>query len=214
MSAHTEEPPAFDGDPDWRVVRHLRDGRSVTIRPVTPADRDALRQAFLALSPESRYLRFLNAYPVPSDELFTYLTDVDQQNHVALCATIEAPDLKSERGIGIARFIRLAGSPDTAEAAVTVVDDMVRVGVATALLRELLRAAEVRGVRTLRGEVLAENTTMRGILERAGATPVAQECGAGTMAYDLALPPHDAGKPGVFDVLRGAAETMALRFFR
>ena len=115
------------------------------------------------------------------------LTDVDQEDHVALCASVESPDLKTERGVGIARFIRVAGAPATAEAAITVVDDMHRKGVGTALLHELVRAARLRGVVRFRAEVLEENATMRTILERAGARPAKGDSGGGTIAYDLSL---------------------------
>jgi RimJ/RimL family protein N-acetyltransferase len=212
-AAPTPIDPAFDGDPAWRVTRSLKDGTPVVVRPLGPDDREGLRQALLALSPETRYLRFLDANRQPTEELLTYLTGVDQKDHVALCATIESPDLKSERGIGVARFIRLDDPPDTAEGAIVVVDDMHHRGVARVLLGELVRAAEVRAIRAVRAEVLAENEPMRRILERAGATRVEQDCGAGIVAYDLVLhapPKHHS----LFEVLRGAAETMALRFTR
>ncbi|MBX3213810.1 MAG: GNAT family N-acetyltransferase [Labilithrix sp.] len=218
MSAAPPSPPpaqpAFAGDPAWRVTRELRDGTRVVVRPVTPDDREELRRGFLALSPESRYFRFLGVAAIPSDELLSYLTSVDQRDHVAIGATLESPDLKSERGVGVARFVRLEGSAHTAEAAITVADDMHRRGVATVLLRELLRAAKVRGIRALRAEVLADNDTMRAILERAGAVKVLAECGEGTIAYDLAIGDDREKEPSLFDVLRGAAETMALRFRR
>lgn len=214
-SSGSSPDPAFDGAPGWRVTRSLRDGTIVTVRPVTPEDREELRSAFRELSPESRYFRFLNIGPEPTDDLLTYLTSVDQKDHVAIGASMESPDLKTERGIGIARFVRLEGSPDTAEAAITVVDDMHRRGVATVLLHELLRAARLRGIHTLRADVLADNDTMRAILERSGARKVLAESGEGTLAYDLAIGGERA-KEGLslFDVLRGAAETMALRFRR
>jgi RimJ/RimL family protein N-acetyltransferase len=216
LSASSGSEPAFDGDPSWRAIRTLRDGTPITVRPVTPDDREELRRGFLELSPESRYFRFLNSGTVASEEMLTYLTSVDQRDHVAIGATMESPDLKTERGIGIARFVRLEGAPETAEAAITVVDDMHRRGVGTVLLRELVRAAEVHGIRTVRAEVLADNDTMRNILERAGAKKVLAECGVGTIAYDVAIhePSEGAREQSIFDVLRGAAETMALRFRR
>jgi RimJ/RimL family protein N-acetyltransferase len=211
----------FAGDPTWCVSRTLRDGTSITIRPVVESDREELHRAFVALSPESRYLRFLHGGVEPTEEMLTYLTNVDQQDHVALAATMTSSDLKSERGIGIARFIRLEDAPDTAEAAVTVVDDMHRRGVGTALLRELLRAAHARGIRSIRANVLADNTTIRSILDRARASVVPNsECGDGTLSYDLPIPETDAtsrnepSSPTFFDVLRSAAETMAVRFRR
>lgn len=207
----------FDGDPAWSVTRFLRDGTRVTIRPVTPEDREELRRGLVELSPQSRYLRFMHVATAPTDELLTYLTSVDQKDHVALGASIESPDLKTERGVGVARFVRLDGSTEIAEAAITVVDDMQRKGVGTVLLVELLRAAKARGVRTIRAEVLADNDAMRTILERAGARKVLADSGEGTIAYDLSI---DDGRetekpaPSLFEVLRGAAETMALRFRR
>ncbi len=146
----------FDGSPGWKVRRVLPDGTVVWLRPVGPDDKEELRREFLALSEQSRYYRFLQFGTEPTEDLLTYLTTVDQKDHVAIGATIESPDLKTERGIGIARFVRLQDAPDTAEAAVTVVDDMHRRGVGGVLLRELLEAARARGIRTLRGEVAAE----------------------------------------------------------
>lgn len=211
----TDEDPAFDGDPSWRVTRQLRDGSTVTIRPVVPEDREALRRGLMELSPESRYRRFLHGGAVPTEALLDYLTNVDQRDHVAIGATITSPDLKTERGVGIARFIRLDSRPDVAEAAVTVVDDMHHRGLGTVLLRELFRAARCRGIKRIRAEVLADNEPMRAILERAGAEKVMEDSGAGTIAWELEIDEHrPVTSPSFFDVLRVAAETMAMRLRR
>ena len=56
---------------------------------------------------------------------------------------------------------------------------------------------------------------MRTILERSGATKVLAECGEGTLAYNLAISgEHERDGLSIVAVLRGAAETMALRFRR
>ena len=112
----------FDGDPGWRVTRALTDGSVVTIRPIAEDDKEGLRAALRETSPQTRYLRFFGLIGEPSEETLTYLTRVDQKNHVALVATMVTPDLKVERGIGVARYIRLEAEPETAEAAVTVID--------------------------------------------------------------------------------------------
>ena len=205
-----EAPGAFDGSPTWRVVRHLRDGTPITVRPISPDDREELRKAFLETSPTTRYLRFLGVVSELTDHTLTYLTEVDQKNHIALVATIVSPDLKTERGVGIARLIRLGDDPHVAEAAITVTDAMQCRGVGSALALELERAARGVGITTIRAEVLEGNEPMRTILEGAGAKRVESRTGSGTISYDIAIEPAHVGSTRIIDVLRGAATTMAM----
>jgi RimJ/RimL family protein N-acetyltransferase len=198
----------FDGDPSWRASRVLSDGTKVTLRPVAPEDREELRRAYRETSLETRYLRFLGFMGELSDDALTYLTDVDQKQHVAIAAFVASPDLKGERGVGVARFIRAAPHARSAEAAITVVDAYQRRGLGTMLAVELARAARARGLHALRAEVLTGNRTMRGILDAAGATPLSPEedsaAGAGTIGYDVSLDPPGLAERLVH-VLRGAA---------
>ncbi len=209
MPPHPETDDAFDGDPNWKVTRTLRDGTEIVIRPIQPEDRDELRREFERTSSETRYLRFLGIVGELSEETLTYLTCVDQHDHIALVATMISPDLKSERGVAVGRVIRLKGEPHVAEAAITVADDMQKIGIGSALAVELGRAAQASGIRVIRAEVLESNAAMRGILEQVGAQRV--DCGeqSGTICYDIALdPPAHASR--VLEVLRGAAQTMAV----
>lgn len=206
-----EDTRAFDGDPSWRAIHHLRDGSVLTIRAIRPEDRDELRRGYHQASPRTRYMRFLGLVGELTEPMLTYLTCVDQTNHVALVATIDSPDLKTERGVGVARFIRIPSQPDVAEGAITVIDDMQQKGVGTALAEELGRAAVARGVHTMRAEVLEGNAAMRGILEALGATRAPAE--GGTIAYDISLDPLPPMQRLV-GLLRGAAETMAMSIRR
>lgn len=88
----------------------LRDGSAVQIRPIEPDDIDALLRGFQALSPESRYRRFLAPLNRLSDEQLRYLTVVDHHDHEALVA-VSDPD---EEPVGAARFIRAEDRPSTA----------------------------------------------------------------------------------------------------
>ncbi len=205
---------AFDGSPTWKVVRTLRDGMEITIRPISPDDREALRTAFQQTSPSTRYLRFLGVVGELSEQHLTYLTNVDQKDHIALVATMTSPDLKTERGVGVARLIRMADEPEVAEAAITVADDMQKRGVGSALAFELSRAARAAGIRIIRAEVLEGNSAMRAILEAAGAQAVPSRAGSGTLSYDIAIEPIHATPSRIVDVLRGAAQTMAMSFRR
>jgi RimJ/RimL family protein N-acetyltransferase len=175
----------------------LPDGCPYIIRPITPEDRDELQRAFHDASAQTRYLRFGVASSTLTEAALSYLTNVDQEDHVALVATIISPDLKSERGIGVARFVRSKEHPETAEAAVAVTDDMQRKGVGRMLTYELGRAALARGITRLHADVLHANTTMRAILERLGATPVVSETTDGLVVYELDL--ATAAKSGRYE---------------
>jgi acetyltransferase len=187
----------------------MSDGVEVTIRPIAPEDRDELKRGFAALTPRSRYLRFLGVSTELSERTLDYLTKVDQKAHIALVATVPTPDLKGERGVGVARFIRLTSDPTTAEAAITVIDEWQQRGVGSALAIELGRAARAMGVHTIRAEVLEDNATMIGILEAAGAKRVDHGEDGGTLSYDLAIAPEPF-EDRLKRVLRGAAETFGL----
>jgi RimJ/RimL family protein N-acetyltransferase len=189
----------------------MTDGTPMMIRPIMPEDRDELRREFNRISPQTRYLRFLGVVGELSEDLLTYLTCVDQQKHVALVATMTSPDLKTERGIGVARLIRLKDNPEVAEAAITVVDELQQHGIGSALALELERAARVRGIRHIRADVLEGNAAMRGILESAGAQRVDAGESEGTISYDIAIDPVAPTAPSrLIDLLRGAAQTMAV----
>src|SRR5689334_1091439 len=121
------------------------------LRLIEPDDADELRRAFARLSPRSRYQRFLGGMPELTDPMVTYLTQVDGENHVAIVAGTDSHDLKTEVGLGVARFVRLADDPTVAEAAITVVDDVQGKGVGRLLLTALARIALAHGVRVFRG---------------------------------------------------------------
>ena len=119
------------------------------------------------MSSTTRYLRFFVSTREMTPEQARYFTEIDQVNHVAVCA-VEPTDAET-RGYGIARFLRDTAAPDVAEFAVAVIDPMQGRGLGTSLLAALHLLAHQRGIRELRGEVLAENPVMPEWLPRVGA---------------------------------------------
>jgi GNAT superfamily N-acetyltransferase len=193
----------------------LADGTVVLIRPIRPEDAALIREGFDRLSAESRYRRFFGAITHLTDEVLEYLTNVDGVTHVAFVATQVTLDLKTERGLGVARFVRLADDPEVAEAAVTVVDDMQRKGIGRILLSTLADAARDRGIKRFRGEVLATNAPMQQILAEVSAQVVRADGVTAEYDVELEVPPASGhGASALARLLREAAGSMAIRLRR
>ena len=142
----------------------LRDGSRVVVRPVRRDDWELLLAGFERLGPRSRYQRFLAPMAELTEDDVSYLTDVDHHDHEALAAI----DPVTGDGVGVARFIRCADRPDTAEAAVTVIDDWQGRGLGTALLDLLAERARAEGIVRFTALLLAENRDMLEVLEAIG----------------------------------------------
>jgi hypothetical protein len=65
-----------------------------------PADKELLRTGFERLSGQSRYARFFTPRTALSDDELRYLTEVDQEDHVAIGAASERDGEQS--GLGVA----------------------------------------------------------------------------------------------------------------
>jgi RimJ/RimL family protein N-acetyltransferase len=170
--------------PEFSEEHTLADGSRVRLRYIRPEDADELRRGFDRLSPASRYRRFLGGVGHLSDENIRYLTNVDGHDHVAIVAARLRPD-GTEEGLGVARFIRVAGEPKVAEAAITVVDDEQHKGIGLLLGLALAAAARDRGIDHFRGEVLGNNEAVQQLLREVGAVLRAAE--DDRIVFDLAL---------------------------
>lgn len=145
-------PPAVAQSPSVHVAR---DGEIFRIRPLLPCDRERLRDGFHRASRETLLHRFFRHRTRLTEAELTYLTNVDQDRHVALCAG--RVDDRHATGAAVARFLRDDLHPERAEFAITVVDEFQECGLGTALFRRLAHEAHRRDVTQLWGHVLAEN---------------------------------------------------------
>jgi GNAT superfamily N-acetyltransferase len=189
----------------------LTDGTPIVLRHIRASDGDQLRDAFLQLSPESRYRRFFHSIGRLTDEMVRYLSDVDGVDHVAIVAGLVLPD-GHEQGMGVARFVRLKDEPTVAEMAVTVLDEHQGKGLGNLLLLAAARAAHERGIDHFRGEVLRENAPMRALLSTLDAKVIDDD--GDSIVFDIALEPllgPDRESSGAAHLLREAAAAV-LRF--
>jgi RimJ/RimL family protein N-acetyltransferase len=182
----------------------IRDGAQVDVRPIEPGDKDAMRDSFAKLSPQSRYERFLSPLDQLSNSMLRYFTEVDHHDHEALVAF----DPEDGRAIGVARYVR-EEDPEVAEAAIIVADDWHGRGLGTALLHELADRAREEGIRRFTAMVLARNEDMIDMLFRLGPAKVVDRSN-GTVQIEADLPPAGVGDH-LHALLKMAAE-MTKRF--
>ena len=169
----------------------LRDGSTVLIRPITPADTGLVADIFAGLSPESRRLRFLTAKEELRPAELRYLTDVDHYDHEA----ISALDAATGRSAGIARYIRDRSDPATAELAVAVVDGWQGHGLGTELVTQLAGRARQAGIGRFVALTAGTNVAMGLLLRRMGGTVISRAYG--TVEYELPLKPPADGAPAL-----------------
>lgn len=143
----------------------LPDGGVMRLRLVRAEDREGIVAAFQRLSMESRVQRWF--YPkmrLTEEELDALVSPADDL-HGAISAVELGPDGSEKSAIGMARFVRSKDHPDTAEIAITIVDDWQGLGIGRILLHRLLAMISERGIPFVDGRLQAENRAMRHLLE-------------------------------------------------
>jgi GNAT superfamily N-acetyltransferase len=168
----------------------MSDGQRIHLRPVRASDKQILLDGFERLSPDSRYARFMAPKSKLTDGELRYLTEVDGIDHFAIGA-IRRHLVSKPEGVGSARFVRLSDQPDTAEAAVTVLDDFQGKGLGSIMLQRLIEAAWERDVRWFRNELLAENTASRRMIESLSPEVTFRHSGDGAIVATLPVPEPD-----------------------
>ena len=138
-------------------TRHLIHGTMVTVRPMRSSDA-ALEADFVQhLSAQARYNRFMVTLRALPPAKLTYLTQVDQDRHVALVATVDRSG--TETLVGVARYVVDAAGTGC-EFAIAIDDAWQGCGLGGVLMHALMSVARSRGLATMDGLVLRANTAM------------------------------------------------------
>jgi acetyl coenzyme A synthetase (ADP forming)-like protein len=147
--------PHRDGD----VV--LRDGSTVRVRAMLPADDKALLGLFTSLSEESRWLRFFS--PTKGAALAAEAHRETNLDHTFGLLALSGPE---ERVVGHAFYAAL--DERTAEVAFTIADDFQGRGLGTILLGQLAEVAEANNIQMFEAEVVAANHAMLHVFRESG----------------------------------------------
>jgi acetyl coenzyme A synthetase (ADP forming)-like protein len=139
----------------------LRDGSTVTVRPVRADDESALAKFFMSLSLESRVLRFFAAVG-NADSLARSMVDVDYRRRYGIVA------LAGEDSQIVGHAMYVAEAPRKAELALAIADAYQGRGLGTILLGELAEAAAGAGIDVLEAIVKPENHRMLSMLRESG----------------------------------------------
>lgn len=180
--------------PDYREEVALPTGERLVLRPIRPDDKAKMQEGLARLSPKSRYLRFFTAKDHLSDAELRYLTEVDGHDHFAFALGMLDADDNEGDGVGTARFVRLDDHADVAEPAIAVIDPMQGRGLGRLLMLRLIAAAEERGIRQFRCELLSSNEAIRELL--ADVSPgVTFHTDGPVVVADMPLPHVEADHP-------------------
>ncbi|MGW6173344.1 bifunctional acetate--CoA ligase family protein/GNAT family N-acetyltransferase [Arthrobacter sp. NPDC055138] len=170
----------------WEADVVLRDGGTAHLRPIVPADAEALQAFHVGQSESSIYLRFFTFKAKLSARELARFTNVDYVNRVAFVITM------GDEIIGIGRYDRL-NDPAEAEVAFNISDAHQGRGLGSILLEHLAAAARENGISKFSAEVLPENRKMITVFNDAGYE-VRRHFDDGVVALEFDLDPTERSR--------------------
>ena len=173
----------------------LRSGAEATLRAIRPDDRDQLQAAFLALEPESVYLRYFSYKRSLTEADLDRLCNPDFESRVVLVVTLQQGGAKVIVGSG--GYVRKPPVDHVvaAEVAFAVEEDVQRQGIAGRLLAALIDIARAGGIARFDAEVLRRNAGMLRVFHESALpqTTASERDGIVKVQIDLQAP---AAPPG------------------
>lgn len=168
----------------YTVEEKLRDGGAVLIRAIRPDDKDRLLEHFRALSPDSRYFRFMGVRRELTAADLQHLTELDLKDSVGLVATLT--NNAGEHIIGVGRYIREGHNTNRAEVAFAILDEHHGRGIGTLLLDHLADIARANGIDTFEATVMGGNRKMLDVFANSGFE-VAEKSVDGTVDVSISI---------------------------
>ena len=172
------------------ATRHVfKDDLTVDFRAIKPSDVEDMRRLFYRFSDTSVYYRYFSPIKtMPHAKMQAYV-NVDYRQTMSIVGLVR--EMGEGSIIAEARFVRESEEP-VADVAFVVDEKYQGYGIATFMLKMLVRLAKERGLRGFKADVLASNKAMLKVFERSG---LAVEARVVEGVYELNLPFSEVG-PG------------------
>jgi acetyltransferase len=148
----------------------MKDGGSITIRPIRPEDEPAMVKFHETLSERSVYLRYfhlMNLEQRTQHERLTRICFIDYDREMALVAERRNPETGENEILGVGRMSKIHGTKE-GEVAVLISDKWHGRGLGKELLQRLLIVGANEGLTKLTADILPDNRDVMRICEKLG----------------------------------------------
>jgi acetyltransferase len=148
----------------------LKDGTSVTIRPIRPEDEPLMVQFHETLSEQSVYYRYFHLIKLQSrvaHERLTRICFIDYEREMALVADYQEPETGLHKILAVGRLSKIHGTNE-AEFAILVSDQYQGGGLGTQLLHQLLQVGRDEQLERISAEILSDNRAMQQVCQKLG----------------------------------------------
>jgi len=148
----------------------MKDGTTVTIRPIRPEDEPLMVKFHQTLSERSVYFRYFHPMKLSqriAHERLTRICFIDYDREMALVVDHRDPETGLHEILAVGRLIKLRGRNE-AEFAIVISDQYQRQGIGTELLRRLLQIGRDKKIGRIVADILPENSGMQRVCEKLG----------------------------------------------
>ncbi|MBL0157405.1 MAG: bifunctional acetate--CoA ligase family protein/GNAT family N-acetyltransferase [Bryobacterales bacterium] len=146
-----------------------RGGETVEIRPIRPEDEPMMVKFHETLSERTvyqRYLQLLNVNQRTGHERLTRICFIDYAEQMALAVERTDPATGERQIVGVGRLQGIRAAE--AEFSIVVSDEFQKQGLGTELLNRLIDVGRKEGVKVITADILADNSAMQKVSEKAG----------------------------------------------
>ncbi len=179
----TDPPSGYPGE--WEQDAVLRDGGTVRIRPIVPADAPALQALVHNMSTQSSYFRFFRVKRELAPEELKAFTEIDYRSDMAFIAIVDG------ELVGVGRYNSIDNDPASAEIAFTIADPSQGMGIGTLLVFRISAYARALGIERFQAYLLADNHAMMRVFRNAGFS-LSREIDEGVYTVEIPTEESDA----------------------